>query len=153
MVPVVGVDHAPTTAFAAEAFTSLVPPISVPVREQLGFEASSFANDQGLENQPMVSDHAAVLTIVVANCWSLQHVSLGTHNPSSPSLPDAIIQVSRESEQNLSVSCFNRLPLHSDDKCRIQDSGCPGLLANSRNTLITGGTFVVSLSWGCINNQ
>jgi hypothetical protein len=68
MVPVVGVDHAPTTAFAAEAYTLSHTlssgPISVPVREQLGF-----ASDQGLEYQPTVSDHA-VLTIFVANCWS-----------------------------------------------------------------------------------
>ena len=62
MVPVVGVDHAPTTAFAAEAYTpSLNPPI---VPEQLGS-----ASGGELEIQPTVSDHA-ILTIVVANYWS-----------------------------------------------------------------------------------
>ena len=38
-------------------------------------------------------------------------MSLDTHRPLSPSLPDAIMQVSTESEQNLSVSCLNFLPL------------------------------------------
>ena len=67
MVPVLGVDHAPTTAFAAEAPTlSPGPPISVPVPKQLGSPSG-----QGLETPPTVSDHA-VLTIVVAN---LAHVT------------------------------------------------------------------------------
>jgi len=58
MVLVVGVDHAPATAFATEAYTlSPGPPIS--------------------------------------------HMSLATHSPLSSSLPDAIMQVSTESEQNL----------------------------------------------------
>ena len=62
MVPVIGVDHAPTTAFAAEAFT-LSPslPTSVPVPNQLGS-----ASVLGLETPSTVSNHA-VLTIVVAN--------------------------------------------------------------------------------------
>jgi hypothetical protein len=76
MAPVVGVDHAPTTAFAKEAYTlSPGPPISMPVSElilvpkQLGS-----ASGQGLETPPTVSDHA-VLTIVVANyCGRLAHV-------------------------------------------------------------------------------
>ena len=72
-------------------------------------------------------------------------MSLASHNLSSPALPDAM-QISRESEQNLSVSCLNRLPLAFADNCRIQGSGS-GFFANARNTLITGGTFV-SLSRG-----
>ena len=67
MVPVVGVDHAPTTAFAAEAYTlSPSSPVSVPVPKQLGSPSG-----QGLENPPTVSDHA-VLTIVVANYWTFR---------------------------------------------------------------------------------
>jgi hypothetical protein len=68
MVPVVGVDHAPTTAFATEAHT-LSPglPFSVPVSrstplpKQLGS-----ASDLGLETPPTVSDHG-VHAIVLAN--------------------------------------------------------------------------------------
>ena len=71
MVPAVDVDHATTTAFAAEVYRcdtlshtlSSGPPTSVLEHEQLGF-----GSDQGLENQSTVSGHA-VLTIVVAN-WS-----------------------------------------------------------------------------------
>ena len=64
MVPAVGVDQAPTTAFATEAYTlSPGPPISVPMHEQLGSTSG-----RGLETQPTVSDHA-VLTIIVANYW------------------------------------------------------------------------------------
>ena len=58
MVPVVGVGHAPTTAFATEAYT--LSPISAPV---LGP-----ASGRGLETPPTVSDHV-VLTIVIANYW------------------------------------------------------------------------------------
>ena len=69
VVPVVGVDHAPTTAFATE--TPSRPSISVPVsdseplpaRKQLGS-----ASGRGLESSPTVSDHA-VLMIVFANYW------------------------------------------------------------------------------------
>ena len=66
MVPVVGVDHAPTTAFTAEAYTLSPGPLmsAVPVPKQLGS-----ASGQGLETPPTVSDHA-VLTIVVANYWT-----------------------------------------------------------------------------------
>jgi hypothetical protein len=69
MVPVVGVDHAPTTAFATEACTlSPDPPISVPasgsllVHKQLQVGS---ATGRG-ETPPSVSDNA-VLTIVVTN--------------------------------------------------------------------------------------
>ena len=69
MVPVVGVDHAPTTAFATEAYTpSPGPPISVPVSGSISMQLGS-ASGQGLETPPTVSDHA-VHTIVVANYWS-----------------------------------------------------------------------------------
>ena len=68
MVPVVGVDHTPTTEFAAEACTlSSGPPISVPVLpvpKQLGS-----ASGRGLESPPAVSDHA-MLMIIIANYWS-----------------------------------------------------------------------------------
>ena len=43
--------------------------------------------------------------------------------------------------------CWNYLPLAFADNRQIQDSGS-GLFAYARNTLITGGTFVVSLSCG-----
>lgn len=62
---------------------------------------------------------------------------------SSPSLSDAIKQVSAAESEDLHVSCLNCLTLAFDDYRWIQDSGL-GLLANSRNTLITGGIFVVS---------
>ena len=53
MGPVVGADHAPTTAFATEAYTlSPGPLISVPVPKQLGS-----ASGRGLETPPTVSDH------------------------------------------------------------------------------------------------
>jgi hypothetical protein len=69
VVPVVGVDHAPTAAFATEAYAlSQGPPISVPVPKQLGS-----ANGRGLDTQPTVSDNA-LLTIVVTNYWSLARV-------------------------------------------------------------------------------
>lgn len=43
-------------------------------------------------------------------------MSTTAHNPLSSLLPDAIMQVSaEESEQDLSVSCLNRLPLAFDD--------------------------------------
>jgi hypothetical protein len=76
-------------------------------------------------------------------------MSLATHSPLLPSLPDVITQVS-ESEQNLSVSCLNYFPLAFTDNCQIQDSSS-GLFANASNILITGGTFVVSRSCA-INN-
>ena len=59
-----------------------------------------------------------------------------------------MMQVSTESEQDLSVSCLNHLPLAFADNCQIRESGL-GLFANSQNVLITGGTYiVVSLSCG-----
>ena len=64
----VGVDHAPTTASATEAYTlspdpsiSVLVSGSIPVPEQLDSTSS-----RGLETPPTVSDHA-VPTIVVAN--------------------------------------------------------------------------------------
>ena len=73
------------------------------------------------------------------------------HGPLLPPFPDAITQVSTESGQNLSVSCSTCSPLNFADNHHVQDSGS-GLLANAQNVLITGGTFVVSLFAGCINN-
>ena len=67
---------------------------------------------------------------------------MSTHSPFSPSLPDAIMQVSTESEQNLSVSCLNRLPLVFTDNCWNQGSGS-GFFANAQNIVINDGTFVV----------
>ena len=78
-------------------------------------------------------------------------MSLATHSPLSPSLPDAMMQVSGESEQSLSVSCLNPLAwLLLTIAWLIQDSGLASsaLFANIQNLLITGGTFVVSLSCG-----
>ena len=75
-----------------------------------------------------------------------------TGSPLSPSVPDAITQVSTESEQNISVSCLIHMLLAFADDCQIQDSGS-GFFANAQNILITGGTFVVSLSCGCKNNS
>ena len=70
MVPVVGVDHAPTTAFATEAYTlppgpSISVPVSgsIPVLKQVGS-----ASGQGLETPPTVSDPA--VHAIVANYWS-----------------------------------------------------------------------------------
>jgi hypothetical protein len=73
-------------------------------------------------------------------------MSSATHIPLSPSLTDAIMQVS-ESEQNLSVNYLNRLPSAFADNHLIQDSGS-AIFANAQNVLITGGTFVGSLSRG-----
>ena len=72
-VPLVDVDHAPTSTVATEAYTSSLsgPPISVsisgviPARNQL---SSTSGPGKGLETPPTVSDHA-VLTIVVVNNW------------------------------------------------------------------------------------
>ena len=74
-------------------------------------------------------------------------MSSTTCSPLSPLLPNAITQVSRESEQNLPVSCLNGLLLTFADNCQNQDSGL-GLFANPQNLLITGGTFVV-VSFSC----
>ena len=74
-------------------------------------------------------------------------MSLATHSPLSSSSPDTIMEVSRESEQIFSVSYLNCLPLAFADNHQIQDSSS-GLFANAQNVLITGGTFVVSLSCG-----
>ena len=70
-------------------------------------------------------------------------MSLASDNPLSPPFHDAI-QVSRESEQNLCELlklfalgfCYNR---------QIQESGS-GIFANARGVIITGSTFIVSLS-------
>jgi hypothetical protein len=71
MVPVVGVDCAPTTVVATEAYTlspgpTISMPVSgsIPVSKQLGS-----VGGRGLETLPSVSDYA-VLTIVVANYWT-----------------------------------------------------------------------------------
>ena len=79
-------------------------------------------------------------------------MALTTHRPLSPPLPDhATMQASRESEQDLSVSCLSCFLLAFADNCQIQDSGL-GLLANAQNVLVTGSTInnivVVSLSCG-----
>jgi hypothetical protein len=72
-------------------------------------------------------------------------MSLATHSQLLPLSPDALMQVSTESEQILSVSYFNRFPFAFADNRQIQDSGS-GLFANAPNTLITGGAIDVSLS-------
>lgn len=56
MVPIAGVDHAPTTDTLSPN-----PPISMPVPKEL-----DSASGRALDTQPTVSD-PAVLTIVVAN--------------------------------------------------------------------------------------
>jgi hypothetical protein len=69
MVPVIGADHATTTAFATETNTmSPGPPVSAPMPKQLASAARS-ASDRGLETQLTVSEDA-LLTIVVADHWS-----------------------------------------------------------------------------------
>jgi hypothetical protein len=73
-------------------------------------------------------------------------MSSAAHRPLSPLLPDTVMQVS-ESEQNLPVCCLNGLSFTFADNCQIWDSGS-ALFANNKNILITGGTFVVSLSCG-----
>jgi hypothetical protein len=60
-------------------------------------------------------------------------MSLVTHNPLSP---DAMMQIS---EQNLSVSCLNRLPLAFADYYQIRDSGS-GISVNSQKILTSGST-------------
>ena len=74
-------------------------------------------------------------------------MSLAADAPLSPSLPDAIMQVSTEPEQNqrVSVRYLNRFPLTFAEVPWIQESGL-GFFAYAHNTLITGGTFIVSLS-------
>jgi hypothetical protein len=76
MVPDVGVDHAPITVFATEAYTpTMTPspglPISVPVSGSIPVPEQLSAGDRELELEtpPTVSVHA-VLTIVIANYWS-----------------------------------------------------------------------------------
>ena len=63
MVPVVGVDHAPTTAFATEL--SPGSPISLPVSELIPVQLNS-ASGRGLETPPTVSDYT-VHTNIVSN--------------------------------------------------------------------------------------
>jgi hypothetical protein len=67
MVPVVGVDHAPT-AFATEAYTlSPGPSISVPISGSIpALKQLGSASSLELETPSTVSDHA-VHMIVVAN--------------------------------------------------------------------------------------
>ena len=62
MVPVIGVDHAPTTAFAMKAYT---PPPGLPTSLPMSNQLAS-ASGQGLETQSTVSNYA-MLMIVVAN--------------------------------------------------------------------------------------
>ena len=69
------------------------------------------------------------------------------HSTLSPTLPDAVMQVSTESEQNHSVSYLNCLPLDFADNCQIRDS-VSGLFGNVQNVLISGGNFVV-VSFSC----
>ena len=69
MVPVVGVDHAPTTSVAAMEAYTVAPPISAavlipPVRE------FGSASSPGPETLPSVSDHHVALTTVIANYCS-----------------------------------------------------------------------------------
>ena len=59
------------------------------------------------------------------------------------------MRVPRKIEQNLSVSCLNRLPLTlCVENCQIRDYGSC-LLANTENVLITNGTFIVLVSLSC----
>jgi hypothetical protein len=65
IVSVHGIDNAPTTVFATEAYTeSPGSPMPVPSPKQFGS-----ASDQGLETSSTVSDNA-MLTIVISNYWS-----------------------------------------------------------------------------------
>ena len=66
MIPVVGVDHAPTTAFASEVHTPsqdalISQPVSgsIAVPKQLGT-----TSDRRLETPSTVSDHAVLLIVV-----------------------------------------------------------------------------------------
>ena len=74
-------------------------------------------------------------------------MSLATDSPLS-SLPDAIMPVSRESEQNLPVSLLNCLPSAFADNCQIQDSGS-ALFPNAQNIIINDSTIVV-VSLSCV---
>ena len=94
MVSVVGVDHAPTTGFATEAYT-LSPGIPISVQE-LGS-----VSDRGLETLSTVSDHP-VLTIVVAN-W---HMFLAAH-----SMQDSQQSVSISADTYV-MSPFQRCAIH-----------------------------------------
>ena len=73
MVPVVGIDHASTSAFATEAYTpSPGPSISVPVSElELTTMPKQLDSAIGrrLEAPPSVGDHV-VHPIVIADYWS-----------------------------------------------------------------------------------
>ena len=71
MVPVVGVDHAPTAAFATEAYTpSQDPSLSVSVS---GSKQLSSASGRKLESPPTVSV-LAVLTIALLIADNLARV-------------------------------------------------------------------------------
>ena len=65
MIPVVGVDHAPSTVFATEAYTpSPSPPVSMPISGSIPVQLGS-ASDRGLETPPTVSDHAVPRSLIV----------------------------------------------------------------------------------------
>ena len=63
---------------------------------------------------------------------------MATDSPLSPSLPDAIIQVSPESEQDPSVESLKLSALGFTDNCQIQDSGL-GNTVDPRGVVIAGG--------------
>ena len=68
MVPVVGVDHAPTTVFATEL--SPGSPISLPVSGLIPVQLDSASGRRlDIDTPPAVSDHT-VHTIIVADYWS-----------------------------------------------------------------------------------
>jgi hypothetical protein len=72
MVPVVGVDHAPTTSVANTLSPGL--PISLPVSGSILVPKQfGSASGGGLETSPTVSDHA-VSTVVVLITGHLAHV-------------------------------------------------------------------------------
>src|SRR5271168_4891436 len=68
-------------------------------------------------------------------------MSPNTCSPIFPSLSDAIIQVSTESQQIALVSCLPHMFSAFVDDQQTQPSGS-GLFENARNILITAGTFV-----------
>ena len=69
MVPVVGVDDAPTAALTTEANTLALSPILVPVSGSISVHKQpGSAGGRGLETPTTVSDHA--LLAIVVNNWS-----------------------------------------------------------------------------------
>ena len=108
MVPVVGVDHVPTTAFAMEAYVPTTGPTTsvplsglIPVHKEPGSAAS-----QGLETLPTVSE-CAMLAIVIAHYWSLAHIfgSIIAHDTNARS-HNASIQGIRTKSLCESLSLF-----------------------------------------------